>query len=115
MTEPNGSRRELKYLREIFMFIICGLVGWTLVSTVETSKNVAVLSESFKNMQVSFNKLEDTVEKATKDRYDSDDAEKDFEKFSIMIEGRTENRYTSMDAERDFKRVQEMIRNHKHN
>tara|TARA_B100001964_G_C14214928_1_gene592277 strand:+ start:367 stop:717 length:351 start_codon:yes stop_codon:yes gene_type:complete len=115
MTDTNGNKRELKYFREFFMLALLGLVGWTLVSTVETSKNVAVLAESFKNMQISFAKLETAVEKGTEKRYDSGDAEKDITKLMALIEKKTELRYNSDDADRDKKELIHMIQNHKHN
>tara|TARA_R100001530_G_scaffold53313_1_gene39373 strand:- start:8376 stop:8723 length:348 start_codon:yes stop_codon:yes gene_type:complete len=114
MTDTNGNKRELKYFREFFMLALLGLVGWTLVSTVETSKQVAVLAESFKHMRNSFIKLEDSVAKATDNRYDTTDAEKDINRLLALIEKKTDKRYDTDDAERDKKQIIEMIKNHKH-
>ena len=101
------ERKDIRYMREFFMFAILALVAWTLVSTVDTAKNVAVMSAEFNNLKVA-------VEATTKDRYDSKDADKDFKRFAAILAEKTNNRYTAIDARRDRLELITMIKEHKH-
>ena len=101
------ERKDIRYMREFFMFAILALVAWTLVSTVDTAKNVAVMSAQFANLKVA-------VETATTDRYDSKDADKDFKRFAAILAEKTNNRYTAIDARRDRLELITMIKEHKH-
>ena len=102
-----NERKDIRYMREFFMFAILALVAWTLVSTVDTAKNVAVMSAEFNNLKVA-------VEATTKDRYDSKDADKDFKRFAAILAEKTNNRYTAIDARRDRLELITMIKEHKH-
>jgi hypothetical protein len=102
-----NERKDIRYMREFFMFAILALVAWTLVSTVDTAKNVAVMSAEFNNLKVA-------VEATTKDRYDSKDADKDFKRFAALLAEKTNNRYTTIDARRDRLELITMIKEHKH-
>lgn len=77
----NGSKRELRYIKEFAMLAILGLVAWSLMVTVQTKQSVAVLD-------VKFEQLKFEVKRGTKDRYTSEDAMRDIKRLEDLINNR---------------------------
>ena len=65
----SGTRLE-QHIGTILQIVIVGLLAWSLSTTVETSKKVAVLESSVQNLTV-------TIGQAANDRYRATDAARD--------------------------------------
>ena len=113
MDDFNG-KRELKYIKEFFMFGILTLVAWSLFSTVEISKSVAVLSVEFKIMRESIGEIKSRLHNITENKYMKSDAMIEFRRLTDFIVERTKERYTNIDAKRDSSRLELLIKNHNH-